>query len=524
MIPSGQFRAFRWLPLALLSLPIVACAARGPSPQLLSELGRAQVLQREGCYRCLVDALAVFERVAAAPRAPFSAVQGAFETAVMLSVRAKEIGLNADEFLAKARSFAARMPAAPGAPAPAMYLDAATAFIGETSGLDPEVRQKLPRRRGGGSEPPPPLPARSALDAAPASDALAGYLAIALDCEEIFSRADLNRDDLFAKFGRTQAIRFRLAICNVAPAELIPLREADQRWVETLLFEGRRQLATRPVADVVKAAALFDEAHKAFPGSPAITLALAGAENALSNYDAALALYDEVLAETPTHRDAMLGRLTSLSYLNRYVDAVTAATAMIDLGTWHIGDAYYWRAWNRYQLHQLPTAWDDIEQATKLLMNTSVYTLAGFIAYARVELDTAIGRFDRAFALDHTNCEAVWFEGLVHVDKQGWPQAAPKFSRAMTCFASAAAAARTEIDSIEKSTTAEPLRTRQIGAAQKRLDTAEHRGAQAAYNAANAYLRLADKTLALGHIDAAIAHPLLKEKATSLKATIEKLP
>ena len=509
--------------MALLSLPIVACAARGPSPQLLSELGRAQVLQREGCYRCLIDALSVFERVAAAPRAPISAVQGAFETAVMLSVRAKEIGLDADEFLAKARAFAVRMPAVVGAPAPAIYLDAAAAFIGETSGLDPEVRQTLPRRRAANGR-PLPLPARSALDAAPASDALAGYLAIALDCDDTFSRAELNRDGLFAKYGRTQPMRFRLAICNVAPAELIPLREADHRWSETLLFEGRRQLATRPVADVVKAVALFDEAHKAFPGSPAITLALAGAQNALSNYDAALALYDEVLAETPTHRDALLGRLTSLSFLNRYVDAVTTATAMIDLGTWHIGDAYYWRAWNRYQLHQLPAAWDDVERATTLLVNTSVYTLAGFIAYARVELDTAIDRFDRAFAMDQTNCEAVWFEALVHVDKQGWPRAAPRFSQAMTCFASAAAAARTEIDTLEKSTTAEPLRTRQLGAAQKRLETAEHRGAQAAYNAANSYLRLAEKILALSHIDAALGHPLLKEKATSLKATIEKLP
>ena len=518
-----RFNAFRWLLLALLSLLIAACAARGPSPHLLSELGQAQVLLREGCYRCLVDALAAFERVAAAPRAPVSAVQGAFETAVMLSVRAKEIGLDADEFLAKARAFATRMPPVAGAPAPATYLDAAAAFIGETSGLDPEVRQKLPRRRSANGR-PLPLPARTALDAAPASDALAGYLAIALDCEETFSRADLHRDDLFAKYGRTQPMRFRLALCNVAPAELIPLREADQRWSETLLFEGRRQLATRPVADVLKAAALFDEAHKAFPGSPAITLALAGAENALSNYDAALALYDEVLAETPTHRDAMLGRLTSLSFLNRYVDAVTTATAMIDLGTWHIGDAYYWRAWNRYQLHQLPTAWEDIEQATKLLVNTSVYTLAGFIAYARVELDIAIDRFDRAFAMDHTNCEAVWFEGLVHVDKQGWPQAAPKFSRAMTCFASAAATARTEIDTFEQSTTSEVLRTRQLAAAQKRLETAEHRGAQAAYNAANSYLRLAEKILALGHIDAALGHPLLKEKAASLKATIEKIP
>ena len=43
-------------------------------------------------------------------------------------------------------------------------------------------------------------------------------------------------------------------------------------------------------------------------------------------------------------------------------------------------------------------------------------------------------------------------------------------------------------------------------------------------NAANVYLRQGQKTLALTHIEAAAAHPLLKEKALSLRASIEKLP
>ena len=42
------------------------------------------------------------------------------------------------------------------------------------------------------------------------------------------------------------------------------------------------------------------------------------------------------------------------------------STAMITLGMYHIGDAYYWRAWNRYQVHDLPNAWTDVEEARKL--------------------------------------------------------------------------------------------------------------------------------------------------------------
>lgn len=41
--------------------------------------------------------------------------------------------------------------------------------------------------------------------------------------------------------------------------------------------------------------------------------------------------------------------------------------------------------------------------------------------------------------MDATNCEAVWTAGLVHVDLEDWTAGAPKFSKAMTCFAAAAA-------------------------------------------------------------------------------------
>ena len=500
------------------------CAARGPSPQLIAEVGKAAALQQVGCYRCLIDALATYERVLALPRPPSGALQGAFETSIMLAVRSKELGLSPDNFLAKARELGSRLtPPAAGLP-PAAYLDAAAAIVGETSGFDPERRQQLPRRVRGPDGRTAPLPARGGLTAAVPTDALAAYLGVALDCDDPVARSEVNREAVMQNDGATPAMRFRLAICGIAPSELIPLRERDPRWIDTLFFEGRRHMTTRPVADVAKAEVLFAEAHAAFPESHAITLALAGAQNALSEYDHALALYDEVLRDEPTHRDARLGRVMSLSYLNRYVDAVAAASGMIELGTWHIGDAYYWRAWNRYQLHQLPMARDDVEHAMTLLMNTSVYTLAGFITYAQVELDTAIERFDRAFALDNTNCEAVWFAALVHVDQQAWSNAAPKFSRAMTCFASAAADARAEIARLEASASAETAKARALAAAHKRLDTAEHRGAQAAYNAANTYVRLGDKALAVTHVDVAATHPLLKEKALSLKASIEKLP
>ena len=165
-----------------------------------------------------------------------------------------------------------------------------------------------------------------------------------------------------------------------------------------------------------------------------------------------------------------------------------------------------------------------------LLSNSSVYMLAGLIEYARVNLPMAMQRFDHSFQLDRTNCDAVWMSGLVNVDQQAWAPASPKFSTAMTCFVRGRRA-RAKAISIGskppslrrgKEPTARQLKQRETY--QKAKVTAEERSAQSAFNAAQGYARIGQKGLALTHVDLAIAHPKMKEKAEALKAAIEKLP
>ena len=507
---------------------MVACAARvaPESPALLTEENAADALVREGCYQCLEQALATYERIADTPRGPSAARRGAFDAAVLLAARARELGIPPEPFLSRARRHATRLPAAPPASLPpSAYLDAAELIVGELSGFDSDVRQQRSERLRRSAAPEAPrAPARLALHQGSATDIVAVYLRLAIDCEEARARREINAAQLIERHGDSPLLRFRLALCAVGGRSPASLREQDARWLDALFFEGRAELSRRPVADVAKAVEFLAAAHAAFPASLAITVALGNAQNALSEYEAALVSFDAVLAETPTHREAGLGRTMSLSYLSRHPEAIAEATRLIGLGTWLIGDAYYWRAWNRFQLKELDTAWADIEEASKLNVETSVFTLAGFIAYARKELDVAVNRLDRAFALDPTNCEAVWTAGLVHVDQQAFGDAAPKFSRGMTCFASAATQAESEIAETEKASYAEALKARRIAAAQKRVETARFRGAQSAFNAANCYLRLGQKVFALVHVDAAAAHPQLKEKAITLRATIEKLP
>ena len=107
--------------------------------------------------------------------------------------------------------------------------------------------------------------------------------------------------------------------------------------------------------------------------------------------------------------------------------------------------------------------------------------------------------------------------------------AAPKFTRGMSCFVSAAAAlrqdrARREAEIAKRGTPATARENAQQERLQRDAETAEEKSAQSAYNAAQCYARTGQKAMALNLIDVAIAHPKMGEKAIVMKAAIEKLP
>ena len=76
---------------------------------------------------------------------------------------------------------------------------------------------------------------------------------------------------------------------------------------------------------------------------------------------------------------------------------------------------------------------------------------------------------------------------------------------------------------VEAADTAEPIKKRRVAALTAQVDTAEHRRAQAAFNAAQSYIRLGEKSEAAAFADMAARDPLLKEKAEALRLTINKL-
>jgi tetratricopeptide (TPR) repeat protein len=519
-----------------ITMAVGACAARGPSPQLVADIAKADALLGEGCYTCLQEALAIFEKHLQAKRQPLGLADKAFNAALLVAVRELELGIPGEESMAKALRLLPSAPPSPVAPdkravvSRKAVFDAAQLVIGDTTSLDPEQRAQ----RTGRVRPPlePDNPKRRALDAAPDTDLAAKYVALAIDCEQQKLIESVDAKSLAAAFAGVPLMQFRLSICGrPATPNVGALRASNPRWTDTLFWEGRRELGASfgSAIDFPKALGFYGQGREALPASLMLTMAWSNVSLSSEDFDAALSGFDDVIKRFPTHRDALNGRMQALSYLMRHPEAVAAATRLLDLGTWHLGDANYWRAWNRYHLKEYDTAWIDVENATKGLSNTRVYMLAGLIAYARKELPTAEQRFDRAYEIDSSACDATWMSGLVSIDREQLAVAAPKFTRGMSCFISSAAAirrdrARLEAGIEKRGTPPTAREQRLLDRHQRDADTAEEKSAQSAFNAAQCYARTGGKAIALTHVDVAIGHPGMREKALALKAAIEKLP
>jgi tetratricopeptide (TPR) repeat protein len=507
---------------ACLLVGLFGCAPKGPPPQLIAEMAKAAALQSEGCYACLKESLAIFEKIGRAKVPPAGIAEKTFDTALLIAIREKELGIPSEAAMTRAKALvvSSRQP----------VFDAAELVIGDSTGLDPEMRAFVTGR----NRPPvePDNAKRRALDVFPPTDLPAKYVGLAIDCEQQKLIESVDMKVLTAEYAGSPLMQFRLSICGRPAAPNVgALRESNPRWIDSVYWEARREMVASlgQAIDLSKVIGLYGQGREAFPSSLMLTMAWANANLTAEEFESALAGFEDVLKTFPTHRDALNGKMQAQSYLLRHPDGVATATRLLELGTWHVPDAYYWRAWNRFQLKEYETAWTDVENAIKGLSNGGVYMLAGLIAYARKDLPTAVDRFDTAFKVDARQCDAVWMSGLVSIDQNELAIAGPKFTRSMTCFASAASGlrqSRADLDANlkKRGTPPTPRDQRNLDRLQRDADTAALKSAQSAFNGAQCYARTGGKDLALNLIDVAIAHPEMREKAVAMKAAIEKLP
>ena len=425
MIASGR-TASRWIHLCL-GIALIGSTACGSRAAKIADPDRgawADELVRQGCYDCLLDARAAYERLAASSPAALARV---FKVDLLLALREKELSIDPAATLAHAEALVPRLAGPAKGGHYVLHAERLLAIV-RTVPEDAAGRRLLPPTNDAAQQIDAAL---GAVDASPFSAEFNGYLRLTIQCGRTRSEpapaAPANDIPLLA---------YRRAICTqpVLFDRLRAVRTAVPRLVEASFFLGRVAMGSLFRTDGSEARGFFEQAFARFPNSPTIAFDLGTVYQATNECRPAERLFTRVLELKLAHEEARLGRAVCRTYLSQNEEAIADATVLIDARASNRAEAYYWRAWNRRHLKQIGAARADIDQARALRYNARVLTLAGMIEYDQRDLVPARSDLTQARELDPRECDAPWYLGLVEVAVESWPPGAKAFAGAAQCY------------------------------------------------------------------------------------------
>ena len=483
--------------IAAVALVGTACA-RGiqPGPPGSTPVDRrddVERLIRAGCYRCLRDALVLVDEG--------HAVERRFDVLALLASRVREVGV-IDEVDWRARAESA-------APAD----DARTALILAV------VDQKRQPQGGRVFDQLDVTPARrdeieiadSAVWPATPSDPVDRYFFLTLRCTGLIS-GDASLD---GKLGPNDSplIGYRRATCGRVEADALDeLRVAEPRFSETHYFSALAALNAGRILATERALEAF---AVLFPRATAADFLHGQVLLALEEFEPAAEAFARVLRVMPSMPEALLYHMRTESQVDP-ARGEAAANRLVSLGTWHQGEAYYWRAWNRRALKRLDEAAADIETAKRVLYNAAVPKLAGFIAYERGDMPLAEAELVESMRRDASDCEVQFAIGQVLIRTRRWPEAATRFVSTVACsrtMQEALSRRLTELPDAEL----DPARRGRLEARIERQRAAERaREGLATYSAASALAVSGRPAEARPLAESALNWPDLRVKAEQL--------
>ena len=428
-----------------------------------------EALIERGCYRCLTQALDL------AKRRGLSAL--AFEAATLLTLRANELGMPRELWLTQARDLAGDDPIR------TLYLDMVAAVPPDSmSGQRDDLLVETQARNRAQSM----LPTwRDALHAGTSSSAFRTYLELTLVCQVDTSRERIEHiDKAVAAIPDVPLLRYRAGICNGRftrdnIASLTAIQAADAEFVDADFPMGRYLLANTDDANQEEALRRFQSAAAAFPTSVSIALSIGNLYQSWEEWESALTAFDTTLVLMPTHPDAQLGRTISLSQLARHQEAIDAATKLIDGGRWHLGQAFYWRAWNYYNLNENDLARADADRTRTLMVNTAVFLLSGLIEWKAPRRPSAEKEFEQSVAMDFGQCLGALYLGGVRTELSKDVEAIAALQQSRQCYDLSIAVHRAAIDKINNGPGTPASKARGVAREERLIADAERRREQA---------------------------------------------
>jgi tetratricopeptide (TPR) repeat protein len=427
-----------WLAIwVLVAAAVSGCAGRRPlaaAPAVTAaSTSDIESLIERGCFRCLEQGLALADE----RKQP----QLAFEASALLVLRATELGMPADPWMDRVRALATGNP---------MW----TPHLEMVAAIPPDalrgLRDDLLVQTQGRSRARSQLPAwYELLKTGSLSTVFRRYLEIALRCGLELPPQRERVSALVPDLPDVPLIKYRVGLCDRDfKAELTAAQRDVPAFVDADYALGRYALQDSAAPDPDEAMRRFRSAAAAFPSSTSIPTAIGNLYQTWEEWASALAAYDTALALLPSHPDALIGRVISLSHLERHEDAITGATRLIEGGQWHLGQAFYWRAWNYFNLGNNASARADADRTRTLMVNAPVFVLSGMIEWRFRHLEPAETEFQEALKMDFGQCEAAFYLGGVRSEQRRLPEAIAAMNQARQCYDLALAVRRKAFDAM----------------------------------------------------------------------------
>ena len=475
MVPAVTDRCRRMAHVAIACALSAACATRAPASSTPAAPAAAPAANVErlvlrGCYTCLEEAFAT--------TSASGANEAAFQAAILLTLRSKELGLPFTQWLERARALL------PG-PAWSEYLAIAESAPQDPLSTDRDAILGIRRRTRDDID-----AARRAVATGPGSPAVRAYLDLSIVCGPTFiDERDAAVTAVLEQFGEAPLLRYRAGVCGHTPLLADVLRQ-DADFADVHLELGRAALQ-RERPDYDEALSHLRQGRAAFPASATIVATIGNIALQREEWTEALAAFEATLTLVPSHRDALLGAAISLSHLNRHEEAIVPASRLLELGSWFISDAHYWRAWNEYRLGRIPEARADADRAKALSRNAPTLVLSGIISWREGRLAAADAEFTEALNIDFGQCEAASYLGGVRAEQERWQESLAAFQHAAQCFELAVLTRRKAVAELTASTESASAVARQVASHERAIAEADARRVEAITNIASIERRIA---------------------------------
>jgi tetratricopeptide (TPR) repeat protein len=512
--------------LIFLTLLLAFCAPRKKveiTPQQLVEynikIKEAETLFHSGSYVSLKEAFQIYQDILSIPLNRIQTKENLVKTALLLTLRAKELGILNDTYIEEASNLIQNSPRLSGY---SICLDAVNSIAMKSAGIprgslveSSSISARFENIRKNIGE------WRRKLKEKSTTEEFFAYIYISLNCRHssfIKEKADLSY--FLDIFPSSPLILYKLSLCPKENEDrLKELIEKEPLFYEAYYFLGQIALRYRRFITAEKN---FLKSYDHIPESPSIAISLASIYFAFEELKKSLELYEETLKLAPAFRDAILGKAICLSYLGKNEEAIEACNSLIKLENYYLGDAHYWLAWNQNELERLDEAWENIEESKKYLIGYSqVPLLAGVIAFKKENLDVAEKNLKEAYKLNATNCEAPFYLGKIYTRYQQWEKSGTYFEKAALCNFDKEKTLEKRIEEIEKSAFSEGRKKRLISMKKIQLKKRILTKATLFYNAAAGYFNAGMKRQALRLAQQAAFHSSIKDKAEELIRNIK---